>query len=132
MKRLIQFGIYLMAAVSHLWLILMLAMDTAFGGVDEHSLSFLFKFSGLIASMVLTAIGASALLAARKIPTVLLLSGPIVSCLMLLFLGFGTFRQSAGVAMLVLPQASLSLAALFTGIVAAKAKAPTGEIPWPQ
>jgi hypothetical protein len=132
MKRTLQFGIYLMAAVSHLWLILILAMDTAFGGVDEHSLSFLFRFSGLITSMVLTAIGASALLAARKIPTKLLLSGPIISCIMLLFLGLGTFRQSAGVVMLILPQASLSIAALFTGIFAAKAETSTGEIPWPQ
>jgi hypothetical protein len=120
MNRVLQFAIYFLAAVSHLWLILMLAMGTAFGGVNERSVSFLVQLSGELASMALMAIGSAALLAARRIPTALLLSGPIVSCIMLLFLGIGTFRQSAGIFILLSPQAFLSVAALFTGIAAPK------------
>jgi hypothetical protein len=130
MNRVLQFAIYLLAAVSHLWLILMLAMSTAFGGVDERSVSFLVQFSGEFSSMVLMAIGAAALLAARRIPTALLLSGPIVSCTVLLFLGIGTFRQSAGIFILLFPQAFLSVAALFTGIAASKPATSEGATPW--
>src|ERR1700677_287955 len=96
MNRFFQSGIYLLAALSHLWLILMIAMSTAFGGVSQHSMSFIASFFGEIASVVLVAIGSAALLAARRIPTALLLSGPCVSCIMVIFLGIAAFRQSAG------------------------------------
>jgi hypothetical protein len=118
MKRIFQFGIFLAAAISLFWPMLILAMDTAFGGLDAASFFSIAMFTSHIVVLLLLVVGAAALLNKRVVPKLLILGGPILACILLAVLAFGPFKDSAGRSLLILPSLTFSLAALVTGLLA--------------
>ena len=108
------FATYVGAIALDFLLMLMLAMDTAFAGIDPRSAAYILPTLGEICSMVLLSIGAVALLGGKVIPSVLLLSGPVISLVLALTLALTSFQSSS----LVFNFAELlgSSLALFAGI----------------
>lgn len=132
LRRILYFAIYFIAAVANLWPVLMLAMSSSFAGISEHSIAFLVAFAGLILAITLLAVGASALMADRKISQALLLGGPGLSLAIVTVLGLSLFRNSAGVFLLILPETICSLAALIAGIFVFRSANVQGAPSWPQ
>ncbi len=112
--RVLGFIVYASAAAANLWPILMLAMNTAFGGLNPQSFSYIAPIIGEVVSMIFLAVAAAALLAGRTIPKVLYLIGPVLSVCMAVLLYFTSFKSSS--LALSLPEAIFALGALMIGM----------------
>ncbi len=104
---------YFAAAATCLIPVWVLAMDTAFGGLDPNSIAYILPTASEIVCMILLAIGGAALITRKAVPRVLLMIGPSFSLCLILYL----FISWAGRAspLLELPEAFCSLPALRVG-----------------
>jgi hypothetical protein len=129
MRRFFQFGIYLVAAISLFWPMVMVAMNTAFAGADGDSPLYVALFTTHMIAIVLIAIGAAALLKKPSLPKVLIASGPFLACALLIVLSLVLFKEAAQRWIFIASPLALCLGALITGLIASP---PQGETSWPQ
>jgi hypothetical protein len=126
MRRFFQFGIYLVAAISLFWPMVMVAMNTAFAGADANSPLYLSLFAMHVAALILMTIGAAALLKMRALPKALIASGPFLACTLLVVLALVLFPEAGQRWVFIVMPLILCLAAFVMGLTASPHK---GETP---
>ena len=125
MSRAIKFCLHFALAISMAWPLWLLAMDSAFGGLDDTSLLFITLFATNIVVLISLALGTALLLRRPMPPRYLIAGGPFLACV---FLTAFAIAQLPGL-ILIIPLLVLSLVAL---VVDLKTTISGVSSQWPQ
>jgi hypothetical protein len=113
MSRPFQAFVYLMAATVNLWPILMMAMSTAFGGVDGNSVRFLLPFGASIVATLFDALAVAAAFRPHpKVSSWVFIAGPTITIFVSILLAFTIFSAS-NILVSAGPQAFVAMIALY-------------------
>ena len=132
MNKAAAFVIYIIAAASQLFPLLLVAMDSAFAGLDDHTPLISGLMIGSTCCIILLAAGGSAALSGQHRTRLMLFSGPLLGIILAMLMGLTVFRGSGALLTLTAPQTIACVAALLAGTLTRHAKKSQGVTPWPQ